>query len=63
MVMRMYSILSSAGGEDDFEMFLASVKARSISTRAKQRRGKLYFSFSKYFLTFQLFVFSAEVNI
>lgn len=28
-----------AGGEDDFEMFLASVKARSLSARTQLRQG------------------------
>ena len=40
----MSSSCSSAGGEDDFEMFLESVKARSLAarTRALESQGKLH---------------------
>lgn len=32
-------LFSRAGGEDDFELFLASVKARSLKTTARLREG------------------------
>lgn len=34
-----FSYFSRAGGEDDFELFLANVKARSLKTTARLREG------------------------
>ena len=39
-------LLFSAGGEDDFEMFLESVRARSLKATAHLRKGWFIYMYS-----------------